>query len=101
MDVFKVVPLAPSSVSPNLLENARLEVSPNPSADQFRIRYDWPAEGTPVLEVRNALGQMVENRSLGTANGTLDCGSYWPKGVYFAVLRGQGQQSAGVKLVKQ
>lgn len=101
VDVFKVVPLGSSSVSPNLLEAARLDVSPNPSTDQFRIRYDWPADGIPTFEVRNALGQIIENQALGTANGTLDCGNNWPKGVYFAVLRGQGKQSVGMKLVKQ
>lgn len=101
VDVFKVEPVTSSSVSPELLEAARLEASPNPSSDAFRIRYDWPADGSPVLEIRNALGVLVENRTLNSTNGTLDCGEQWNSGVYFAVLRGQGRQSTAVKLVKQ
>lgn len=101
VDVFKVVPVTSSAVS-DILENARLDVSPNPSADAFRIRYDWPAESNALmLEVRNALGVLVENRVLSTASGIVECGGQWPSGVYFAMLRGQGKQSVGVKMVKQ
>jgi len=103
VDVFSIVPVGTSGVRTDLYEAARLDVSPNPSTTGFQVRYDWPNNTDRLqLEVRNALGQMVVSQPLGLMNnGIFECGNDWASGIYFAVLRSTGRQSAPVKMVKQ
>ncbi|HRI59706.1 MAG TPA: choice-of-anchor B family protein [Saprospiraceae bacterium] len=101
VDVFKVVPGDVLGTQSDIDAVAFLQATPNPSATDFTIRYDWPKAQNLTLEVRNALGQTVHTQQLGANNGTAVCGNNWPKGVYFATLRGSGSQSAPIRLVKQ
>jgi len=101
VDVFKVVPVTASSISPDIDASAFLKASPNPSATSFLLSYDWPTAQNATLEVRNTLGQLVTTQHLGANAGTVTIGDTWPKGVYIATLRGQEKQSVPIRLVKQ
>jgi choice-of-anchor B domain-containing protein len=101
VDIFKVVPVTASSVSPDIDASAFLKASPNPSATSFLLNYDWPTAQNATLEVRNTLGQLMMTRELGANVGTVSIGETWPAGIYIAVLRSGEQQSAPIRLVKQ
>ena len=54
-----------------------------------------------VLEVRNTLGQVIENRQLESRTGVVQVGTDWAPGLYFAVLKSSnGGQSRASKLVR-
>jgi len=101
VDAFKVVPIEVSGLKPVIDPGAGLNATPNPSATDFVLAYDWQKAQHMTLEVRNALGQLVYTQSLGAKSGTVVCGNAWPQGVYFATLRDSNSQSASVRLVKQ
>lgn len=101
VDVFKVVPVTTSGTKPGVDISAFLKATPNPSATSFLLNYDWPTAQNLMLEVHNALGQMVFSQQLGANTGTTICGDDWSKGVYIATLRSQEKQSAPLRLVKQ
>jgi choice-of-anchor B domain-containing protein len=84
----------------NIDDSARLQVAPNPSTDAFTITFDWPNSDNPILEVRNALGQLVSQRALTANSGTATLGTDWLPGVYTAFLRTGNSQSKAFKLVK-
>jgi choice-of-anchor B domain-containing protein len=102
IDVFKVVPGKQLSVRPDVDATAFLRAFPNPSAQQFVIAYDWQSAGSqPVLEVRNAHGQLVQTQALSDSKGSLSIGENWLSGIYFATLRSKdGRQGTPVKLIK-
>lgn len=101
VDIFKVVPFnIVGSEEVNKL-NAFVQVVPNPTSSEFAIRYDWTGEKEAILEVRNALGQLLLTRHLDSASGTVQCGAAWPTGLYTASLQSAGRRSVPVKMVKQ
>ncbi len=101
LDIFKVVP-GTVGVQPDFDASAFMAVSPNPSVADFSTRYSWEnAEGDPVLEVRNLLGQLVFTEKLSFKTGTATFGNNMNAGIYFANLRSAGRSSAVLKLVKQ
>ena len=101
VDAFKVVPIEASGVQPDIDVAALVQATPNPSASDFTLRYDWPKAQNLTLEVRNTLGQTVHTQQLGASAGTAVCGNNWPKGIYFATLHNSEKQSVPVRLVKQ
>jgi hypothetical protein len=98
IDLFQVVPigLKTGNVEPDVL------VGSNPTHSFFSVWYNWPGrEGQIVLEVRNVLGQMVWSQELTALSGTVEFGTAFPNGMYFATLRNGDSRSAPVKLLKQ
>lgn len=89
-------------IVPVLDASARFTASPNPSVGDFALQYDWEkATEMPVLEVRNALGQLVVSQTLTSKTGILRTGNNWVAGVYFAQLKSEGRLSEVISLVKQ
>ncbi len=100
VDVFRVTPVAASSVS--VADPAvTIQVSPNPSSSDFVVRYNWPRADNALLEVRNLLGQIVMSRTLDSASGTTRFGADWPAGVYQLTLKAGDRHSQPVNMVKQ
>lgn len=98
VDVFEVT-LGVVSV-PEQDPTAVLAIAPNPSSDDFALRYDWPGVQHAVLDVCNLLGQTVLAQPLAADRGTIRFGRELPKGVYVVVLRSESRQSAVVKVLK-
>lgn len=99
VDIFKVVPETVGTTAPDA--SARIQVSPNPSSRNFTLRYNWENGGdSPVLEVRNVLGQLVLSEQLSGKNAAVSFGSSFKPGVYFAVLRNGSQATVPVKIVR-
>ncbi len=98
-----IVSITPNPVlgTPDLDASASLQITPNPSASSFSIRYEWPNAQNVLLEVRNLLGQMVWAQQPGDGSGSVVCGDNWPAGVYMATLRSNERQSVPLRLVKQ
>ena len=101
IDVVHVVPTGSISTRPELDASANLSVIPNPTHNDFNLRYAWPAASGLTLEVRNPLGQLIYTEALGSASGNVSFGHDWPTGLYFATLRSDRRQSASLKMVKQ
>lgn len=101
IDVFKVE-LTTISTTNSPAASAIISAAPNPSLGGFMINYAWEAAfETPVLEVRNPLGQLVFSEKLDSKTGQVRCGSNWAPGVYFACLRSGSGQGKNLRLVKQ
>lgn len=100
VDIFQVTPGA-VAVRPEVDVNARLDLSPNPSASDFRLIYQWPDASAVQLEVRNLLGQPVLLQALNGPTGSLRFGSDLASGLYLVRLVSEGRQSAVVKVVKE
>jgi len=101
VDIFQVKE-GTVGVRPSLDNSVIMSVSPNPSATGFDLRFSWEnTTETPILEVRNLLGQVVYTEQLSAKTGFSAFGNQLNTGVYFARLRSAGQSSAVIKLVKQ
>jgi hypothetical protein len=77
---------------------AAINAYPNPFGQSITIDYAFENTLTdqPVLLVCNALGQVVEQRSLEQQADQLSIGATWPSGIYFVRI---GRQS--VRVVKR
>jgi hypothetical protein len=101
VDLFKVVPANfVGSQEVNALP-VTIQVVPNPTSTEFVLRYDWQGAQNLMLEVRNALGQLVLTQQTGSSTGMVHCGETWPNGIYLATLRSADRRSMPVKMVKQ
>jgi choice-of-anchor B domain-containing protein len=101
VDAFQVQPLGFVSVPETPRSQPLLQAAPNPSARAFALRYDNLTLPGALLQVRNALGQLVFEQALDAASGQLQCGENWPAGLYFASLWEGGRQCLSLKMVKQ
>ncbi len=101
VDYFQVVPKGSSTATSDTHLSGTLATAPNPSSSSFSIHYNWQGVENPILEVRNPVGQVVFTQTLSGDSGVLSCGGQWPNGVYMAVLKNEGRQSAPLRLVKQ
>lgn len=99
VDVFSVTPVTTSGVN-DALSNVQLMATPNPSSTAFSVRFDWPEVTAPIIEVRNALGQVIVFRQLNNATGMVTLGADWAAGVYTVVLKNGEQQGQMIRLVK-
>jgi len=101
IDIFEIKTSTVGTV-PVLDASAQFTASPNPSVHDFVLQYAWEnAAQMPVLEVRNALGQVLVSQTLTAKSGTLRTGNDWVAGVYFAQLKSEGRLSGVISLVKQ
>lgn len=82
--------------------SAVLAVSPNPTAAEFTVNYNWnQADENPVLELRNLLGQVVYSTPLNTKTGSITFGNELTPGVYMLNLKSAAKVSTAVKVIKQ
>lgn len=101
MDIFRVYSGTVPTESP-LEGQVKLFASPNPSNGLFNIGFAWEnADAAPLLEVRNALGQLVHLEQMPAKSGSALLGESWAPGIYFVRLSAQGRASSVLKLVKQ
>jgi len=92
-----VVP-ARDSVS-NTKAALQVDVSPNPSTDQFTLIIKGAAGETVTVRITDITGRIKERHEAVPANGILQLGASWKGGSYFAEVV-QGDQRKVVKLVK-
>lgn len=78
-------------------EDARLSVTQSPFSVSTEIQFD-SGEQPATLCVVNQLGQIQENISLQTGNGSITLGSGWPAGMYYVALK-QGEQVLALKKI--
>ena len=90
IDAFEIVDSIDISVTTLQKPLVEVKAYPNPFAQTLQIEYAWsqtPASGDlPPLMVYNALGQLVETRSIVNAVGQLQIGATWQPGLYFVQL---------------
>jgi hypothetical protein len=98
VDIFKITSIA-TAVNNPVDANASILATPNPTASEFMLRYNWPGTENAILEVRNVLGQVMLQQKVGIT-GSYTCGANWASGVYFVVLRNDQAQSAVLKMNK-
>ena len=78
-----------------------LDVFPNPSSNVFQINYtieDW--NGSALLQVYNALGQLVHTQQVQEAKGNLQIGEKFEEGLYFVQFQHGERLSQGIKILK-
>ncbi len=80
------------------VEGWKVDVAPNPTSSEFRIRLSSAREEAFSITVYDAAGRQVEQRR-GQAAGTVVIGRSYRSGVYYAEIR-QGGQRQIIKLVK-
>ena len=100
VDAFKVVPNGLISTTSIQDHVPSLLALPNPSAEEFMLKYHWPGAQNLSLEIRNTMGQVVMSQTLPADSGSIIYGEDWSKGVYFAVLRSEGNTCKVVKMIK-
>lgn len=77
----------------------QVEVSPNPSTDQFTLVIKGAVGETVSVRITDITGRIKERHEAVPANGVLQLGASWKGGSYFAEVI-QGDQRKVVKLVK-
>ncbi len=92
-----------TSVSPSRLLAADIQVWPNPSTGAFRVQIDAPSvSGTMSMQVYNARGQLVEQRTVSNIHESLRVGESYQPGLYTLIVRDARSNTFGaVRMVKQ
>ena len=72
---------------------------PNPTAQYFKLNIKSSSKETLTIRVTDILGRILETKANIPANGSVQFGSYYRPGVYFAEIM-QGKERKIVKLVK-
>lgn len=66
----------------------KVAVYPNPAQDIFSIDYQFVEGNEIVFEIKNTLGQVIEDRTVQGLQGTVDFdASKWENGVYFIKIQ--------------
>ena len=84
----------------DLLENVTLEAFPNPFEKSINIDYELENKNGQ-LTITNILGQQIEAHQLSGTVGSLQVGTEWKAGVYFAKIHQDGKVSQVLKMIKQ
>jgi choice-of-anchor B domain-containing protein len=92
----------PSSTNEGMANSRLLGVSPNPTADQFNVKYDLSKlnDQQSELLIFNTLGQLVETHLLANPAGTLVVGKNLAKGVYYINISTGGNLIEPVMVIK-
>jgi choice-of-anchor B domain-containing protein len=101
LDDFQVFdsPLAALEISENF---AKIDVSPNPSLDQFLVKYavDLSIKKSANMVVTNLFGAQILIKNITQDFGEINLGSDFAPGIYFVQIIADGQASKPMKLVK-
>jgi len=103
-DAFSVVDAGvTTSISPNRLLAADIQVWPNPSTGAFQVRIDARQISEAMsLQVFNAQGQLVEQRTVSDIHVSLRIGESYQPGLYTLIVReSRSNQFRAVRMVKQ
>ncbi len=76
------------------------QVSPNPSASSFVLRYHWPEAGAAVVELTDALGRRLEAHIPAANGGEWTFGHALPAGAYLLHVRTADGRHAVRRLLK-
>lgn len=103
VDYFQVIDANPPSSTSNIVEEAfQLAAYPNPTSTDFVLNYTIEnGQANTQLLVYNILGQKVETIKLQQAEGQIELGASWTKGVYFIQLQQEDQLSSSLKVMKR
>ncbi len=77
-----------------------VKATPNPSSANFTLSTKSDRNDGLVITVTDVVGRVVERRSNIAANGTIQLGNNYRRGVYFVEVR-QGSRIEKLKLVRQ
>lgn len=94
--IFVTAPVPEKEILQKLSATAR----PNPSAGAFTLVLQSSDRSPVVIKVTDAAGRLVEAKAGITPNSTLQIGSNYRPGVYYAEVV-QGSERVNLKLVKQ
>ncbi|MCS6930378.1 MAG: choice-of-anchor B family protein [Saprospiraceae bacterium] len=99
VDAFEVVPIP---VSAHREASAWLDwqIAPNPSPSFFWLRYRTQGTEIARAEVIDALGRLVEDYELSSAEGELHFGHTLPPGFYFLRLKATDGQEVSQRVMK-
>jgi hypothetical protein len=84
------------------LPRLKLQAVPNPARGQLVLHYELPKAGKVVLELRNALGQLIQRKRLGAQNaGEREHRLVLPEasGIYLCRLRLEQEAEAVLRLL--
>lgn len=99
---FKLVPYCdyvPTSIN-EFNATQDLNISPNPSADFFDIKYQNNNKEEASIIIRNLFGQKVLDQKISEGNQKINA-SNWSAGIYFYQIRHEEKVIAAGKLLKQ
>lgn len=98
---------SPNSIAPlsfgeamEALTGFRITVRPNPSSNHFIITTKTDRTESITVTITDVVGRIVERRSNIAANGTIQVGNSFRKGVYFVEVR-QGTDKQKLKLIRK
>lgn len=100
LDFFRVVNAPPTAVNPIDPAQSRLEVYPNPSGGEFRIRYDLGMLTEGVFQLLDLNGHEIRRIPLDASSGTLQFADPLPQGMYIGVLESQGKRLSTAKILR-
>jgi choice-of-anchor B domain-containing protein len=83
----------------SLVHDAMLRVYPNPFVSSFTLSLDDNTDKFYFLEIRDALGRLMEFTKI-KGNETLHFGASYEAGAYFIVVKDQGQVISRKKIIK-
>lgn len=102
LDGFEVVDLESTSSAQPSPTDGQLTVFPNPVEKTATVRYALPNSSTSLVqfELRDLLGRVHMTKDVKTPTGEFNIEINLPQGVYFGVLRQNGNVLQTVRIVK-
>ena len=100
VDVFQVIPKVVSSTNAFGLD-VEMQVSPNPSQNDFLFNYTLEADQQTMFRVFNTLGQLSVERSLDNKTGSFRFGAELQPGIYFIQIASDEGNSEIMKIIKK
>ncbi|MFT4761646.1 MAG: hypothetical protein ACI9LN_003629 [Saprospiraceae bacterium] len=100
VDFFRAFDADPVGINEIFLEDATLNISPNPTSGEFSINYDLKnTESTVQLTVIDVFGKTVFTEKTDNTIGKIVVKENLPNGVYFVQIQAGNEISRGVKLI--
>ena len=85
-----------------VLPQVAISVAPNPSADDFRVRFDFEAAGRQLsFQLFDIQGRLLQRHTAAVGHGTLFLGRGLPKGSYLLRVLVDDRPVRAEKLIKQ
>lgn len=101
-DGFRLIDLVATSNQDLLNNNSELDIFPNPSQDQFNVKFKVQEAVGPVqLNIYSQLGQQLSSQSINQKEGLITLGAELPAGIYLIQLLDQNGSQITKRLIKQ
>ena len=91
----------PVSTDNQFTDGVSATVFPNPTSDEFTLRYELSGIRRPSVRVTDAFGRTVSQQALNAMNGNLRFGRELPQGFYFVEIFSAEERAYVTKVVKQ